>query len=87
MYTPSEGTIMCRLRDLDLEVIRQVLNDKLEIYTVKNVFRKFNVFTIDFVNIPYYRKEKNSNDIIKTKHRQGTSRYYTYTLLYLILKK
>ena len=44
-----------------------------------------NVFAIDFVNIPYYGKEKNNGDTIKTKPKQGTSRYFAYASIYLIL--
>jgi putative transposase len=83
---PSEGTIRYRLRNLDLDEIQQVLNDKLKIHAVKTVHRKHNTFAIDFVNIPYYGKEKNKDDTIKTKPRQGTSRFYAYASIYLILK-
>ena len=74
----SEGTIRYRLRDLDLDDTQQALNDKLKIHAVKTVPGKHNVFAIDFVNIPYYGKEKNSGDTIKTKPKQGTSRYFAY---------
>ena len=42
--------------------------------TVKTVPRKNNVFAIDFVNIPYYGKEENSDDTINPNHKQGKLR-------------
>ena len=81
----SEGTIRYRLRDIDLDDTQQALNDKLKSHAVKTVPRKYNVFAIDFVNIPYYGREKNSGDTIKTKPKQGTSRYFAYASIYLIL--
>ena len=83
---PSEGDIRYRLRKLDLETVQQALNDKLKINAVKTVPRKSQAFAIDFVNIPYYGKEENQGDTIKTKPRQGTSRFYAYASIYLILR-
>jgi len=83
---PSEGTIRYRLKDLDLDKVQQGLNEKLKIHAHKTVFRKKNTFAIDFVNIPYYGKEENDGDTIKTKPRQGTSRFYAYASIYLILR-
>ncbi len=48
--------------------------------------RKSQTFAIDFVNIPYYGEEESSDDTIKTKPRQGTSRFYAYVSIYLILR-
>jgi putative transposase len=85
-HVPSEGTIRYRLRNLVLDEVQQALNDKLKIHTIETVSRKFNTWAIDFVNIPYYGEEDNSGDTIKTKPRQGTSRFYAYASLYLILR-
>jgi putative transposase len=82
---PSEGTIRHRLRDLDLNEIQQALNDKLKIHAVETVPTKHNFFAIDFVNIPFYGKEENNGDTIKTKPKQGTSRFFAYASIYLIL--
>jgi len=82
---PSEGTIRYRLSDLELDPIQQNINEKLKIHATKTVHKKCNEFAIDFVNIPYYGKEENSGDTIKTKPTQGTSRYYSYASIYLIL--
>jgi putative transposase len=82
---PSEGTIRYRLRNLKLDKLQQDLNDKLKIHALKTVPMKFNTWAIDFVDIPFYGKEKNKGDTIKTKPRQGTSRFYAYATIYLIL--
>ena len=83
---PSEGTIRYRLRDLDLDEVQQCLNEKLKIHADETVSRKQNTFAIDFVNIPYYGKEQNDGDTIKTKPKQGTSRFYAYASVYIILR-
>jgi putative transposase len=83
---PSEGSIRHRLRNIDLNKVQKGLNEKLKIHAVKTVPRKYNTFAIDFVNIPYYGKEENSGDTIKTKPKQGTSRFFAYASIYLILR-
>ena len=83
---PCEGTIRYRLRDLDLNEIQQSLNENLKIHTTETVFRKQNVFVIDFVNLPFYGTEENSGDTIKTKPKQGTSRFYAYATIYIVLR-
>ncbi|KZX17560.1 hypothetical protein MBFIL_00970 [Methanobrevibacter filiformis] len=82
----SEGTIRYRLRNLDLDMLHQNLNKNLKIHGLKTVHKKHNQFAIDFVNIPYYGKEENSGDTIKTKPKQGTSRFYAYASIYIILR-
>ncbi|WP_211263791.1 hypothetical protein, partial [Methanobrevibacter cuticularis] len=83
---PSEGTIRYRLRNINLDGIQQSLNENLKIHGIKTVHKKRNIFAIDFVNIPYYGKEKNNGDTIKTKPKQGTSQFYTYASIYIILR-
>ena len=83
---PCEGTIRYRLRDLDLNEVQKNLNENLKIHASKTVFRKQNVFAIDFVDIPFYGKEESRGDTIKTKPKQGTSRFYAYASIYLILR-
>jgi len=53
---------------------------------LKALLRKVQSFAIDFVNISSYRKEENERDTIRSKARQGTSRFYDYVSIYLILK-
>ena len=82
---PSEGTIRYRLRNLNLEELQPAINQKLKHNIVKTVHKKTQSFAIDFVNIPYYGEEENKRDTIKTKPKQGTSRFYAYASIYLIL--
>jgi len=83
---PSEGTIRYRLRNLDLDEFQQSLNEKLKVHARETVPRKNNTFAIDFVNIPYYGKEEQDGDTIKTQPKQGTSRFYAYASIYMILR-
>jgi putative transposase len=82
---PCEGTIRYRLRNLESEEILLNFNEKLKIHADETVSNNPNIYAIDFTNVPFYGKEKNSGDTIKTKPKQGTSRYYTYATIYLIL--
>ena len=83
---PSEGTIRYRLGDIDLNEIQQSLNETLKIHATKTVpMRRINL-AVDYVNIPYYGEEENSGDTIKTRPKQGTSRFFTYASIYLILR-
>jgi putative transposase len=75
---PSERTIRHRLSDIDLDQLQQNLNEQLKIHAIKTVFREQIEFAIDYVNIPYYGEEENNGDTIKTKPKQGTSRFFTY---------
>jgi len=84
--SPSEGTIRYRTRNIDLDDIQQKLNEKFKTHAIKSVCIKWNEFAIDFTNIPYYGEEKNSGDTIKTKPKLGTSRFFTYASIYLILR-
>jgi putative transposase len=85
MDAPCEGTIRYRLRNLELEQIQENFNEKLKIHADKTVPNNPHTYAIDFTNIPFYGKEKNKGDTIKTKPKQGTSRYYSYATIYLIL--
>ncbi|MDR2624172.1 MAG: hypothetical protein LBC39_06370 [Methanobrevibacter sp.] len=58
VLTLSEGTIRHRLCNLDLNEVQEDLNDRMKIHAAKTVPKKLNTFAIDFVNIPYYGKEK-----------------------------
>jgi len=83
---PSEGTIRYRLKNIDLVKIQESLNEKLKIHAIKTISKKRVDFAIDFVNIPYYGKEETDGDTIKTKPKQGTSRFFTYVSIYIILR-
>ena len=82
---PSEGTVRYRLRNLEEDTVQENLNEKLKIHANKTVFRQENIYAIDFVNTPFYGTEENEGDTIKTKPKEGTSRFYTYASIYIIL--
>ena len=81
-----EGTIRHRLRNLDLDKVQQAINQSLKYNVSKTLSRKEHSFAIDFVNIPFYGEEKTRGDTIRTRPRQGTSRFYAYATIYLIKK-
>jgi putative transposase len=83
---PIEGTIRHRLRNLELDEVQKALNQGLKYNVSKTLSRKNQSFAIDFVNIPFYGEEKTRGDTIRTKPRQGTSRFYSYATIYLIKK-
>jgi len=41
-------------------------------------------FVIDFVFMPFYGKEENERDTIKSNAGKGTTRFFVYTLIYVI---
>jgi putative transposase len=82
---PSEGTVRYRLRNLEVDTFQENLNENLKIHANETIFRDENIFAIDFVNIPFYGTEENPGDTIKTKPRDGTSRFYAYASIYVIL--
>ena len=73
----SKGIIMYRLRNIDLDKIQQSLNEKLKIHSVKTMNRKRIELAIDYTNKSYYGEEESYGDTIKTKPKQGTSRFFT----------
>jgi putative transposase len=81
---PCEGTIRYRLRNINLDGIQQSLNEKLKIHAKKTLPRKLDL-AIDYTDIPYYGKEENDGDTIKTKPKNGTGRFYAYATIYVIL--
>ena len=83
---PSEGTIRYRLRHLDLNPVQTNLNEQMKIHAYQTIPRKKLELAIDFVNNPFYGDEENDNDTIKTQPKQGTSRFFAYASIYVILK-
>jgi putative transposase len=83
---PSEGTIRYKLRDINLDEIQKSLNEKLKIHATKTINWKNIDLAIDYVNIPYYRKEENYGDTIKSRPKQGNSQFFAYASIYIILR-
>jgi len=82
---PSEGTIRYRLSNLESEELQKKLNETLKIHAMETVSKGPKEIAIDLTKIPYYGKEENSGDTIKTKPKDGTSRFFAYATLYLIV--
>ena len=81
-----KGTIRYRLRNIDLDEIQQSLNEKLKIHTIKTRNRKRIDLAIDYTNKSCCGNEKNDGNTIKTKSKQETSRFFTYTSIYAIVR-
>ena len=82
---PSEGAIRNRLRNLDVEEVQRALNQMLKDKVIETLPRRALTFAIDFVLIPFYGKEENEGDTIKSNARQGTTRFFVYASIYVIL--
>ena len=83
---PSEGTIRYRFRNIELNELKQSLNETLQIHAPKIIPRKQIDLAIDYHNNPFYGVEENDGDTIKTQPKQGTSRFFAYATIYVILK-
>lgn len=85
-YGPGEGTIRYRLRDLDKNGVQQSLNQMLKDNILDTLPRRDLTFAIDLVLIPFYGTEQNKGDTIRSKARQGTTRFFAYASIYIVLK-
>lgn len=85
-YGPTEGTIRYRLQNPDVETVQQSLNQMLKENVLETLPHGTLTFAIDFVLIPFYGTEQNKGDTIKTKARQGTTHFFAYASIYVILK-
>lgn len=82
----TEGTIRYRLRNLDLEEVQRALNLMLKSKTIKTLPRRALTFAIDFVLIPFYGEEENKGDTLRSKAKEGTTRFFAYASIYVILR-
>ena len=82
---PTEGAIRHRLRNLDVEGVQQALNQMLKNKVVETLPRRGLTFAIDLVLIPFYGKEENEGDTVRSKARQGTTWFFAYASIYVIL--
>jgi putative transposase len=82
----TEGTIRYRLRNLDLEEVQRAVNQMLKNKAIKTLPRRALIFAIDFVLIPFYGEEKNEGDTVRSKAKEGTTRFFAYASIYVILR-
>jgi putative transposase len=80
---PAEGTIRYRLRNLD--EVQDKLNQMLKSKITKTLPKSL-IFAIDFVLIPFYGEEKNKGDTVRSKAKDGTTRFFAYASIYVIKK-
>lgn len=82
----TEGTIRYRLRNLDLEEVQRAVNQMLKSKAIKTLPRRALTFAIDYVLIPFYGNEKNEGDTVRSKAKEGTTRFFAYASIYVILR-
>ena len=82
----TEGAIRYRLRKLDLKGAQCAVNQMLKSKTIKTLPRGALTFAIDFVLIPFYGEEKDEGDTVRSKAKQGTTRFFAYASIYVILR-
>jgi putative transposase len=83
---PTEGDVRYRLRDLDLDELQKAFNDKLKVHALKTISNKNLKVAADLVTLPFYGKEETDGDTIKSKPKEGTSQFYAYASIYVILQ-
>lgn len=83
---PSEGAIRSRLKGLDLEEVQRKINIMLKRRIIRTLPRNSLKFAIDFNEIPFYGTESNKGDTRKSKAKKGTTRFFVYATIYVILR-
>jgi len=86
LYGPTEGTIRHRLRNIDVDEVQWSLNQMLKHNVLDTLPRRALTFAIDLVLIPFYGEEQNRGDTVRSKARQGTTRFFVYASIYVVLK-
>jgi putative transposase len=84
---PSEGAIRYRLRNMDLDTVQSSLNKMLKNNILKTLPNSPLPLAIDFVLIPFYGEEENRGDTVRSKARQGTTHFFSYSSIYVIKNK
>lgn len=85
-HGPTEGTIRYRLQNPDVETVQQSLNKMLKDNILETLPKRALSFAIDYVLIPFYGTEQNKGDTLRSKARQGTTHFFAYASIYVILK-
>ena len=83
---PTEGTIRARLKGLDLEEVQRKINIMLKKRIIRTLPRNSLKFAIDFNEIPFYGTETAEGDTRKSKAKRGTTRFFVYATIYVILR-
>jgi putative transposase len=83
---PTEGAVRYRLKGLKLEDVQLKVNTMLKKHVVKTLPSRPLIFAIDFNLIPYYGKAEQEGDVVKSRAKQGTTRFFAYATVYTILR-
>ncbi|MFW5936001.1 MAG: transposase, partial [Candidatus Hadarchaeota archaeon] len=83
-YRAVEGTVRYRLKDLEQEDVQARINQMLK-ENVGNLPKSLNL-AIDYVLIPFYGEELDEGDTVRTRAKQGTTRFFAYASIYVIKK-
>lgn len=83
-YRAVEGTVRYRLRDLEVDEVEGKFNRMLK-ENVGNLPKTLKL-AIDYVHIPFYGEELSEGDTVRTRAKQGTTRFFAYASIYVIKK-
>ncbi|MFO7968215.1 MAG: ISH3 family transposase [Archaeoglobaceae archaeon] len=83
-YRAVEGTVRYRLRDLEVDEVQAKFNQMLK--DKAGNLPKTLKLAIDYVLIPFYGEELDEGDTVRTKAKQGTTRFFAYASIYVIKK-
>jgi putative transposase len=84
LNAPTEGAVRHRLRGL--QSVEEKVNIMLKQHILKTLPRRPLVFAIDFHLVPYYGEAESEGDIIRSKARDGTTCFFAYATVYVILR-
>jgi putative transposase len=84
--TPTEGAIRARLKGLKLDAVQEKVNLMLKEKVLGTLPRTPLKFAIDFNEIPFYGEEANEGDTCKSRAKKGTTRFFVYATIYVILR-
>jgi len=82
---PRDAAIRNRSKNSGVEDVQSALNQMMKDKVIETLPRRALPFAIDFVFIPFYGKEENDGDTIKSNAWQGATRFFVYASIYMIL--
>jgi hypothetical protein len=83
---PTEGTIRARLIGLELDAVQEKINFMLKKKVTRTISKIPLKFAIDFNELSFYGEEVNDGDTRRSKAKKGTTRFFVYATIYVILR-
>jgi putative transposase len=83
---PTEGAIRDRLKGLTLEEVQEKVNLMLKEKVLGTLPKTPLKLAIDFNQMPFYGEEANKGDTRKSRAKKGTTRFFVYATIYVILR-